>query len=160
MDDQEAAFRAELAQEQRASALEIQRLEDEVLRLTMNAVTFESGRSAIRPDHSATFDRVGALLDKYDRSVVHVVGHTDNVGESAFNDRLSRERAASVKTHFLHAGVEDWRIRTQGLGETRPIASNDSAEGRRANRRVEIYIKPLVEGNEAIAFQSPVASTY
>lgn len=72
--------------------------------------------------------------------VVEVVGHTDDVGDDAYNQRLSEHRAAAMKDYLVQSGVPTYRIITAGAGETMPIASNATDEGRAENRRVEVFV--------------------
>lgn len=81
------------------------------------------------------------LLD-YPNSTINVIGHTDNVGDAAYNLSLSRQRAAAVAAVLSSNGVDTFRIVTIGRGEDQPIASNLSPAGRMQNRRVEIVIRP------------------
>jgi outer membrane protein OmpA-like peptidoglycan-associated protein len=81
-------------------------------------------------------------LNKYSRSSVQVIGHTDNTGSATYNLNLSRQRAASVANTLITSGVSSSRITAIGRGEDQPVASNLSAAGRAQNRRVEIVIVP------------------
>ncbi|NNJ68577.1 MAG: OmpA family protein [Boseongicola sp.] len=81
-------------------------------------------------------------LNKYPQSIVTVTGHTDNTGTAAYNQNLSERRAVSVATVLRSGGVAPSRIRTQGAGESQPIATNQTAAGRAQNRRVDITITP------------------
>lgn len=85
---------------------------------------------------------VAASLVKYPNSSIEVIGHTDNVGEAAYNQDLSQRRAVAVAEVLRSSGVPSGRIATYGRGEDAPIASNQTASGRAANRRVEIIIRP------------------
>ena len=85
---------------------------------------------------------VAASLVKYPNSTIEVIGHTDNVGEAAYNQDLSQRRAVAVAEVLRGSGVPAGRIATIGRGEDAPIASNQTASGRAANRRVEIIIRP------------------
>lgn len=85
---------------------------------------------------------VANSLNKYPNTTVNVIGHTDNVGDAAFNQGLSERRARSVSSILISGGVAPSRIRAIGAGETQPIASNLNAAGRQMNRRVEIIITP------------------
>ena len=96
--------------------------------------------------HGAARVRVGAVaavLREYNQTVVEVAGHTDNIGGQAFNQGLSERRAAAVADYLSTRGVQSARIGTRGFGETQPIATNETEEGRAANRRVEIKIVPI-----------------
>jgi outer membrane protein OmpA-like peptidoglycan-associated protein len=85
---------------------------------------------------------VANSLNRYPNSTVNVIGHTDNVGDAAFNQDLSERRARAVAGILLNGGVASSRIRAIGAGENQPIASNLNASGRQMNRRVEIIITP------------------
>lgn len=94
--------------------------------------------SALRSDLFVLADS----LNKYPQSIVTVTGHTDNTGTAAYNQNLSERRAVSVATVLRSGGVAQSRIRTQGAGESQPIATNQTAAGRAQNRRVDITITP------------------
>jgi len=94
--------------------------------------------SALRSDLFVLSDS----LNKYPQSIVTVTGHTDNTGTAAYNQNLSERRAVSVATVLRSGGVAPSRIRTQGAGESQPIATNQTAAGRAQNRRVDITITP------------------
>lgn len=85
---------------------------------------------------------VANSLNQYPNTTVNVIGHTDNVGDAAFNQGLSERRAQAVASILINGGVSSNRIRSIGAGENNPIASNLNAAGRQANRRVEIVITP------------------
>ena len=102
-----------------------------------------------------TLDKLAGLLIKYNRTVVHVVGHTDSDGSDAYNLDLSRRRADAVANDLIAAGVPANRVRAEGRGEREPRADNATAAGKQLNRRVEIYIKPIVEGQEQRAYEPP-----
>lgn len=85
---------------------------------------------------------VAASLNRYPGTVASVVGHTDNTGTAAFNQDLSVRRAQSVASVLINGGVAPTRVRVIGQGETQPVASNQTPEGRAQNRRVEIIITP------------------
>ena len=88
----------------------------------------------------ADLDQLAKFLATHpDRSVV-IEGHTDSVGSNDFNLGLSQRRAESVRSYLLRQGVDPSRVTTQGMGESVPVASNDTAGGRQQNRRVEIIV--------------------
>ncbi len=86
------------------------------------------------------FDKAAALLQKHERVVVEVAGHTDSVGSDEYNMGLSDRRANSVKDYLTAKGVKASRLSAHGYGESRPVASNDTDEGRAENRRVELIV--------------------
>lgn len=106
------------------------------------AITFETDSTFVRSTLQDDLAALARNLDEYPDSTVDVIGHTDSVGDAAYNQNLSARRAASVENILLNNGVSGSRIRAYGRGETEAIASNDTASGRAANRRVEIVIRP------------------
>ncbi|MBK6802818.1 MAG: OmpA family protein [Novosphingobium sp.] len=108
-----------------------------------DGVTFDVGSATLKPEFRATLDKVAESLIQYPNSLVDVYGHTDSTGSDAFNQTLSEGRARTVLNYLVSRGVPAARVRSQGFGETMPVASNDTAEGRQKNRRVEIKIVPV-----------------
>lgn len=156
MDTQQADFEREMADEQQRNAVEIERLKDDTLKLSLDSeISFDVGRADIKPTFRPTLNKLGNLLVKYDRTVVHIVGHTDSNGSDAFNLDLSQRRALAVDSYLVSGGVPQERTRTEGRGEREPRATNATAAGKQLNRRVEIYVKPVVEGQEQKAWQPP-----
>jgi outer membrane protein OmpA-like peptidoglycan-associated protein len=81
----------------------------------------------------------GEVLKNDPMLMLHIVGHTDNVGAAAANLKLSRDRAASVKTYLVQTfGIDEARLTAAGFGDTKPVASNQTEDGRAQNRRVEL----------------------
>lgn len=109
-------------------------------------VTFESGllfdfdSDVVRPEARTNLRNLAASLDKYPGSELLIVGHTDSVGTDAYNLGLSERRAAAAVTYLAAQGVSRDRMRSRGLGETEPVAPNDTEAGRAKNRRVEVAI--------------------
>jgi outer membrane protein OmpA-like peptidoglycan-associated protein len=85
------------------------------------------------------------LMQKYPSVKISVQGHTDNTGDSTFNNRLSTQRAAAVKDWLIEKGVPPSRLETVGYGQTRPITTNSTPEGRETNRRIEFIITEYKE---------------
>jgi outer membrane protein OmpA-like peptidoglycan-associated protein len=83
------------------------------------------------------------VLKEFDKTVVEVAGHTDSTGSDSYNQTLSERRANSVAQYLQSHGIRSERVLTLGMGESRPIADNGTADGRQANRRVEITMVPL-----------------
>jgi|GEM_PF-57519 len=155
-DKQQRELEEQLAAEIAAEQIEIQRLEDETLQVSLsNTASFDVNSSALKPGFLPALDRLAFLMQKYDKTAVHVIGHTDSTGSDEFNENLSRQRASSVATYARDAGLNQRRLSVEGRGEYEPRASNDTPEGRRSNRRVEIFLKPIVEGQQQQAFESP-----
>jgi OOP family OmpA-OmpF porin len=84
------------------------------------------------------------MKDYPDLNVV-IEGHTDSVGTAAYNKKLSQQRAEAVKKYMVEKGIDANRLKAQGFGEVRPIASNDTEEGRQQNRRVEAAVDYIIE---------------
>ncbi len=143
MDKQQADFNKELAAEKEANQIEVERLQGENLKITMNSeVSFDSGSSVLTPLFGSTLTKVANILNKYPQSTIYIDGHTDSQGSEAYNQKLSEDRAIAVADGLAAKGVDGARIFTSGRGELSPRASNDTAEGRQLNRRVEMLIKP------------------
>lgn len=156
MDKQQAEFEEELKAEQEAHQLEIERLKDDTLKLTVDSeVSFDFDRYDIKPAFRPSLQKLAMLINKYDRTVVHIVGHTDSTGPADYNQLLSERRADSVSSYLATQGVSRMRLHTEGRGEYEPRDSNATEAGRQLNRRVEIFIKPVVEGQEHKAHESP-----
>jgi outer membrane protein OmpA-like peptidoglycan-associated protein len=113
---------------------------DRGLVLTLGDVLFETAKADLKAGSVADLDQLATFLSKYpDRSVV-IEGHTDSVGGEDYNLGLSQRRAESVRAYLMRHGVDPSRVTTQGMGESAPVASNESAGGRQQNRRVEIIV--------------------
>ncbi|MBV7296624.1 OmpA family protein [Enterovibrio paralichthyis] len=138
MDQQEAAFREELA----GSGIQVVREGDNIRLVMPSNITFATNQSNISPSFDSTLDAVARVMNKYDKTFLSIDGHTDSTGDAAYNMSLSEKRAESVRNFLLRQGVNGQRMYVTGFGETQPIASNDSSAGRAANRRVEIQIVP------------------
>lgn len=108
-----------------------------------DGVTFAVDSITISPSFQTTLDQIATSLKTYPDSLVDVYGHTDSTGSDAYNQNLSERRAKAVADYLAMRGVSSARIRWQGFGEQYPVASNDTAEGRSLNRRVEIKITPV-----------------
>jgi outer membrane protein OmpA-like peptidoglycan-associated protein len=113
---------------------------DQGLVLTLGDVLFATGRADLKPGAVADLDRLVTFLAKYPERTVIIEGHTDNVGSTESNMTLSRNRAESVRSYLTQHGVGPGRIDARGMGESVPVAANDSAGGRQQNRRVEIIV--------------------
>lgn len=156
MDRQQQEFERVLAEEQAQNAIEIERLKDDVLKLDLSSeVSFDYNSAALKPAFTTTLQKLSNVIQKYDRTVVHTIGHTDSSGSESYNQTLSERRANSVTSFLSARGVPYDRLRTEGMGELAPRATNDTEAGRQLNRRVEIYLKPVVEGQEQRAFEQP-----
>jgi len=107
----------------------------------LEGVEFATNKADILPQYESELEAVVDVLHQNPHVKVQIQGHTDSVGDANYNQRLSEARAKSVMAYLVDKGIDRKRLSAIGMGETRPIASNDSAEGRDRNRRVEL--KPL-----------------
>ena len=143
----------ELKEETEGSGIDVTEVDngEAILVNLPDGVTFDVGSSTLKPAFRDTLSTVADSLVTYPNSLVDVYGHTDSTGSDAFNQTLSERRAQTVANYLQSQGVSSARIRWQGFGETLPIASNDTAEGRAQNRRVEIKIIPFDQEDVAAA---------
>ncbi len=103
-------------------------------------ILFESGKSALKPAAKESLAKLSGILMMIPNTNIQVEGHTDSTGSAETNEKLSADRAASVKDYLKSQGVDDARMSSKGLGPTQPVASNDTPDGRAKNRRVEIVV--------------------
>ena len=103
-------------------------------------ITFGSNEVTIQPSFAPTLNSIAKVIKEYNKTMVHIVGYTDNTGSLAYNNTLSLRRANAVSNYLRLQGVSADRIITDGLGPQNPIASNATAQGREQNRRVEIFL--------------------
>src|SRR5712671_2672384 len=142
MDRQESELRALM----RDSGVTVTRKgEDIVLNMPGN-VTFRTGSADLNAQFFKVLDGVAQVAKKYDKTIIEIAGHTDNVGGADFNRQLSQRRASAVAQYLESKGLKEARIMTAAGGEDHPIASNSTEQGRAANRRVEVTLAPLKEG--------------
>jgi outer membrane protein OmpA-like peptidoglycan-associated protein len=119
-----------------------------------SGLLFEFGKATLSAEAKQNINNLASSLNKYPNTNIMVIGHTDNVGSDPFNMNLSRDRAASVKSYAMVQGVNPGRLKTEGKGETEPIASNDTDAGRAQNRRVEI----VIVANDAMKAEAKAAA--
>jgi outer membrane protein OmpA-like peptidoglycan-associated protein len=137
LDRQEAELRAELG-----AGVGLVNTGTQLIVNLPQDILFATGSATLTPTLIGDLQDVARSLNNYPNSTVQVVGHTDNVGDAAFNQRLSEQRAQSVASVLISSGVAPSRVQIVGRGENNPIASNQTPEGRQQNRRVEIIITP------------------
>ncbi len=156
MDKQQQEMEAALAAEQANHDIEVKRLKDESLKIEISSeISFDFGSASLKPAFMPTLQKVSDILIRYPRTVIHVVGHTDSIGSEEYNLNLARHRAQSVVNYFVLQGISQSRLVTVGRGESEPRATNETEAGRQLNRRVEIYVKPVIEGQESQAYETP-----
>lgn len=139
MDKQQADLEQDLA----GSGATVERQGDNLLVSLPSNITFATDSSQIQPQFYATLNDVAQTLNKYPNTYLNVIGHTDSTGNTNYNQSLSEKRSVAVSNYLTTQGVIQQRIATRGMGETQPIASNATIEGRQANRRVQIEIVPI-----------------
>jgi len=143
MDKQQAEFEQQLSAEREANQIEVERLQNENLKITMNSeVSFDFNSSRLQPAFERSLEKVADILNRYPKTSIKIIGHTDNVGSEVYNQQLSEKRSAAVGTALEGRGVAAYRISSRGRGESEPRATNDTEAGRQLNRRVEMLIVP------------------
>lgn len=139
MDKQEEALREELAD----TGVQVVR-EGDNLRLVMPGdITFATDSAAISPNFNPVLQDVATVVNKYEKTILMIKGHTDDTGSEEYNQALSERRANSVKNQLVAFSVNPTRITTLGLGEYQPKVANTDPASRQVNRRVELEIQPL-----------------
>lgn len=147
MEQQRKDFEKALADQIAAGAIRVERLPNDQLLVGMTGETaFEVDSDQIQSAFYPTLDTISGIVNKYGKTELKVVGHTDSTGSAAHNQQLSERRAGSVQSFLEGNGVIPQRIYATGVGKSQPIASNDTESGRRLNRRVDITIIPITEG--------------
>lgn len=136
MDRQAAELRKELGN----SGVTVNRDGNNIVLNMPENVTFDSGKSVIKTQFQPVMADVARVFKKYNDTNLVIAGHTDSSGSNSLNQALSENRATAVKSRLTANGVGNSRVNTVGYGESSPIASNNSQEGKTQNRRVEITI--------------------
>jgi outer membrane protein OmpA-like peptidoglycan-associated protein len=137
MDNQAKEMESVLAEQDR-----LRREQDHLQVAMASDVMFESGKAYLQPGGRDKLRQFADVLNRYPRTNIEVIGHTDNRGTDESNQDLSLKRARAVADELTSDGVSGARIRVRGEGESRPVATNDTPEGRAMNRRVEINVTP------------------
>ena len=132
MDRQEADLRRQTA----GTGVDVIRQGDDIVLRMPSGITFAYDRYDIQPQFQATLDQAAQTLSGYNQTYIDVLGHTDSTGSDAYNQGLSERRAQSVANYLTSRGVQPARIAIRGYGESAPIATNATEDGRAANRRV------------------------
>lgn len=133
------------AQEERLTRIpgtQVERVDEDTLLINFQSdILFDVDSAALDNEARNALSQVASVISEYRRTAVIVQGHTDSTGSEEHNEALSVRRANSVKTHLTGRGIDAQRMVAIGYGESMPVASNDRAEGRRLNRRVDILLK-------------------
>ncbi len=139
MDIQEARLRQQIA----GSPVQVMRVENSISLYIPGVESFESGSSQLSDSIEPMLLQIGRVLVEFDKTLISVFGHTDDTGPDNVNQRISEQRGMSVAQHLMDQGVNRNRVLVVGYGESRPVASNETEEGRNRNRRVELRLEPL-----------------
>lgn len=139
MDQQEAQLRAEL----QGTGVSVTRAGDRIILNMPSNITFATDQDEVRPEFYRTLDSVVIVLNKFNKTMIDINGHTDSTGGAAYNQALSERRAMSVAGYLGSQGVDQRRVSSMGFGMSQPIAPNNTEAGRAQNRRVEIQIAPI-----------------
>ncbi|NQV87283.1 MAG: OmpA family protein [Woeseiaceae bacterium] len=120
--------------------------ESDTIILRMVGLSFDSGKSQIKPEDFELLGKVEKAIDIFPRSELTIEGHTDAYGGDELNQKLSQERAESVRQYMINAmRIPTYRLIATGYGETRPVSSNETEAGRARNRRIDIVIRPNLD---------------
>lgn len=139
MDRQEAKLRAQLQN----TGVSVMRDGDNLILVMPSNITFASGSASLNPEFDQVLTSVSLVLNEFNKTLLEITGHTDSTGSDSSNMQLSESRARSVSNSLQRNGVALNRMLSQGFGESRPIASNNTDSGRQANRRVELVLIPI-----------------
>jgi len=139
MDAQEAKLREQL----RGTGVSVERSGDNINLIMPGNITFATNSADINTSFYPVLDSVIVVLKEYDKTLIVSSGHTDSSGSDSYNQLLSEKRARSVSDYFLGKKILPDRLESVGFGESQPVASNDSPQGREQNRRVELTLVPV-----------------
>jgi len=139
MDAQEAKLREQL----RGTGVSVERSGDNINLIMPGNITFATNSADINTSFYPVLDSVIIVLKEYDKTLIVSSGHTDSSGSDSYNQLLSEKRARSVSDYFLGKKILPDRLESVGFGESQPVASNDSPQGREQNRRVELTLVPV-----------------
>ena len=141
MDVQEAKLRQRLE----GTGVSVTRMGDNITLNMPSNITFALNSADLNSQFFSALEGVGVELKEYKNTVVEIAGHTDSSGSDEYNRTLSQRRAQAVASYLTSQGVKSERLITVGAGESHPIASNDTEQGRASNRRVELTIVPVTQ---------------
>ncbi len=141
MDRQAADLRKQLV----GTGVQVTRQGNNITLVMPGNVTFAYNSANLKPQFYDVLNSVAKVVNHYEKTVLLCAGYTDSTGSAAHNLQLSKQRAQAVATYLISQGVMPGRLVTQGFGETHPIASNATDQGRAWNRRVELTLEPLTQ---------------
>jgi OOP family OmpA-OmpF porin len=107
---------------------------------TLDNVHFDTGKPTLRPDSFKELNEIAEYMKWKEEERYEIAGHTDNVGKEEDNQRLSQQRAETVRNYLVKKGIPPGRLNAKGYGATQPVADNETPEGRQKNRRTELVI--------------------
>lgn len=139
MDKQEDDLRKQME----GTGVSVTRQGDNITLNMPGNITFKTASAELSPSFPKVLDGVVMVLKKYEKTIIEVAGHTDNVGKVEYNQGLSERRAHTVTNYLIAKGIKPERTISIGAGEGHPVASNETEAGRAANRRVELSLLPL-----------------
>ncbi len=129
-----------LRQELLNTGVQVQEADGQIYLIMPGNITFDTNDASIKPGFEPVLNSIAKVIKEYNKTLVHVNGHTDSTGSAATNNSLSLMRANSIANYLKIQGVDASRILANGYGSSQPIASNATAAGREQNRRVEIVL--------------------
>jgi len=134
MDEQQAEL-------DKIEAAKVERVADNAINVKFDSgILFDVGSANLKAEAQAALGNFAQVLTQYPDNSLTIEGHTDSTGKLSTNQRLSEKRASSVKSYLMNQGVAPSQMITQGYADAKPVASNDTAEGKLQNRRVEVII--------------------
>ncbi len=139
MDRQEAKLREQL----QGTGVSVTRSGDNLILNMPGNVTFATDQSEVKSQFFPVLNSVSLVLKEFDKTFIHVAGHTDSTGSLEHNQGLSDRRASSVGAYLRAQGIRSERVLEKGYGPQHPIATNSTPEGRQTNRRVELTLEPI-----------------
>ena len=110
------------------------------VKIILKNIFFDFDKATLRPESASELERLAKLLNDVPTLQIEISGHTDNKGSDDYNQKLSHKRARSVVENLISKGISGGRLEYKGYGESEPIASNDTEEGRQLNRRTEFKV--------------------
>jgi outer membrane protein OmpA-like peptidoglycan-associated protein len=144
MDEQARALDREIA------GATITRVGEGIVVTFDTGILFDYDRADLRPQAMTNLQELADNLNRYERTDVLILGHTDSTGPESYNQGLSERRASSAANYLQQLGVAGERVSTRGMGENDPVATNETDEGRQLNRRVEVVIYADEEWREEV----------